>query len=278
MTVTLVHDAARYICSRSRFSHFEQAAVLGSGLSALADAMDSPQIISYNELACLPQVDTVTGQGGALVTGSLDGVATLAFVGRFHLYQGLTAADVATPVLLAERLGVKRVLLTNAAGGINPAYAPGDFMLITDHLNFTGDNPLRGLSPPPFVDLTTLYQRQFSASLQQYAATAAIRLHEGIYAAVAGPSYETPAEVRALERLGADAVGMSTVAEAICAAHCGMGVAGLSLIANRAAGLAHQPLSHSEVLAIGRDSASNFTALCRTLLTEWSSCHSASAR
>lgn len=269
MTAAMLDEAAARIRAATGRGSFEQAVILGSGLAALANEIVAPCRIPYRELACLPQVAAVAGQGGEVVVGTLDGIATLVFVGRFHLYQGLSAAETALPVRLAARLGVRRLLLTNAAGGINGDYAPGDFMFINDHLNLTGDNPLRGLTPPPFADLTALYRRELLPALHSQAGTSGILLHDGVYAAVAGPSYETPAEVRALAQLGADAVGMSTVAEAICAAACGLTVAGLSLIANRAAGLSPRPLSHAEVLAIGRERARPFAALCRQLLAEW---------
>lgn len=251
------------------FSSFDQAVILGSGLTALAEFLTDVRSLSFADLPGLPPVTTIPGQAGHLLAGDLDGVATLLLVGRFHLYQGLTATEVAAPVRLAAALGVRRLLLTNAAGGIHPDYAAGDTMFIVDHLNFTGDNPLRGLTPPPFVDLTRLYRRDLYPVLGRDAASDGMRLHAGTYAAVAGPSYETPAEVRALARLGADAVGMSTVHEAISAAHLGLEVAGLSLIANRAAGLSPVPLTHDEVVAMGHKRASSFAAICRQLLLHW---------
>jgi purine-nucleoside phosphorylase len=247
---------------------FDLAVVLGSGLG---DAMTSMTVAAswpYDDFPCFPP-GTVAGHAGELVAGCLEGRRMLLFRGRFHLYQGLTARQVVAPVEIAHQLGCRRLLLTNAVGGIHPALAVGHFMFIDDHINLLGDNPLRGLPEPPFVDLCHLYRTDLFAPLRAFAAKEGIALKRGVLAAVPGPSYETPAEVRALSRLGADAVSMSTVPEAIMARCLGMEVVGISFVANRAAGLAQASLGHAEVLAASRRGASDMASLISALCRAW---------
>ncbi len=247
---------------------FELAIILGSGLGALADQVETAAVLAYADYDCFPPL-AVAGHAGRLVVGRLDDLRVLVFAGRFHLYQGLTALQAGLPVRIAHRLGCRRLLLTNAAGGIDPELVPGHFLFIEDHLNLLGDNPLRGLRENTFLDLSTLYARRFWPELSAFAVRAGIPLRSGVLAAVPGPSYETPAEVRALRLLGAAAVGMSTVSEAILGRYLGMEVAGLSFIANRAAGLAGGPLSHEEVLAAARDGGMGLAELIRELCRLW---------
>ena len=245
---------------------FDLAIVLGSGLGALAAEVTRPVTFFYRDLPCFQSL-TIPGHAGALVAGDLFGWRVLLFVGRQHLYEGYSAFRTTLPVRLAHALGCRRLLLTNAAGGIREDFAPGDFMFITDHLNLLGDNPLRTLANS-FVDLSRLYCCNLLPPLQKWARTEGIPLHAGVLAAVPGPSYETPAEVRMLRTLGADAVSMSTVPEALMGKYLGMEIAGLCLIANRAAGLA-AALSHDEVLEIAQQSASSFVQSVRRLATSW---------
>jgi purine-nucleoside phosphorylase len=246
---------------------FELAVVLGSGWSALLNEAKDGTAISYAELPGFPPV-TVAGHAGSLVAGELQGWRVLLFGGRFHLYEGISIDQTVLPVRLAHALGCRRLLLTNAAGGINPGFRPGDFMFIADHLNLLGANPLRGWESP-FLDLSRLYRRALLPPLRARLDDPLLRLHEGVLAAVPGPTYETPAEVRMLARLGADAVSMSTIPEAIMGKYLGMEVAGLSLISNHAAGLATEPLDHREVLTAGYRGAAAFVRLVRLLLTVW---------
>lgn len=248
---------------------FALAIVLGSGLGSLAEEADPLGVFPYAGFAAFPSAQQVAGHAGRLVAGTLEGRRILFFQGRHHLYEGLTARQVAVPARIAHELGCRRLLLTNAAGGVNEKFHAGDFMLIADHLNLLGDNPLRGEGRDPFVDLSTLYRQDFFPSLLEFARQQDIRLHRGVLAALPGPSYETPAEIRALRLLGADAVSMSTVPEAIMGRYLGLEVAGLSLIANAAAGLAAAPLSHEEVLASSQRGASQLALLVRRLIALW---------
>jgi inosine/guanosine/xanthosine phosphorylase family protein len=230
------------------------AVVLGSGFADLLKSLPLEQTIPFAEVPGLVS-GAVDGHPGAFVVGRVHRESVLFLAGRAHLYEGFSAAEVARPMRVLAALGVGLVLLTNAAGGIHPQLTPGRFMIIRDHINFQGVNPLTGLPFPGlerFVDLSCVYDRELRALLRRAAAAAGLEARQGVYLAVAGPSFETPAEIRAFRRLGADAVGMSTVAEAIVARQCGLRVAGLSLIANRAAGLSRGALSHAEVLACGR--------------------------
>lgn len=238
---------------RTRTSlHPRVGLVLGSGLGGLADALELDAAIPFEELPGWPAA-TAPGHAGRLLFGHLGGIPVVMQQGRFHLYEGHSAGLVAEPVLLFARLGARVVVLTNAAGGVNPAFGPGTLMIISDHLNLTGRSPLLGPYDerfgPRFPDMTEVWDRELRARLRAGAAAEDVTLQEGVYACLLGPSYETPAEIRMLRTLGADAVGMSTVPEAIAARWIGLGVCGVSLITNAAAGVTGAPLSHAEVLA-----------------------------
>ena len=226
--------------------------VLGSGLGGLADALDLETVVPFAELPGWPEA-TAPGHAGRLLFGRLSGVPVVVQQGRFHLYEGHSAGFVAQPVLLMRRLGAEILVLTNAAGGVNPAFAAGTLMVIADHLNLTGRSPLIGPNAPEigprFPDMTEVWDVDLRSRLHGAAAAEGVALAEGIYACLPGPSYETPAEVRMLARLGADAVGMSTVLEAVAARWAGMRACGLSLVTNPGAGLSGAELSHAEVLA-----------------------------
>lgn len=225
--------------------------ILGSGFGPVQSASQEEVSFRFDELEGFPQPG-VTGHAGRLVVGTLAGTPVVLLAGRAHFYEGYSLAEVTFPVRVLAALGIERLLITNAAGGLNPRFRPGDFMVVEDHLNFMGDNPLRGpagLSGERFVDLTAVYDRGLRRDLLAAGRAAGLRVQRGVYLAVAGPSYETPAEIRAFRRLGADAVGMSSVPEAIVARQCGLRVAGLSCITNLAAGRSGQPLCHAEVLA-----------------------------
>jgi purine-nucleoside phosphorylase len=243
--------------------------VLGSGLGQLGDAIEEPVAIPFTELPGWPAA-SAPGHAGRLVIGRLEGVAVCCLQGRLHLYEGNTARLVVEPVLLMGRLGASTIVLTNAAGGINEAFPSGAMMLITDHLNLTGENPLSGPNDdaigPRFPDLVDAWSPRLREVLRSAARAEGIPLQEGIYAAFTGPTYETPAEVRMLRSLGADAVGMSTVLEAIAARWAGLEVCGVSLVTNPAAGVTGQPLSHEEVLAAAAEAGPRFMALIRRFL------------
>lgn len=249
---------------------FDLAVVLGSGLGAAAEAVEQGQIFPYADYDCYPRTE-LAGHAGQLLAGFLQGWRVLFFLGRFHLYQGLNARQVCVPVQLARRFGCRFLLLTNAVGAIRPDLLPGHFMAICDHINLLGDNPLRGETANPFLDLSQLYDQQHHGELQAFARRRNIELTRGVLAALPGPSYETPAEIRALTLLGADAVSMSTVPEAIMGKYLGMRVAGLSYVANRAAGLSSLPLNHQDVLAVGGRGAASLAELIRCWIGLWQS-------
>ncbi|HJW32693.1 MAG TPA: purine-nucleoside phosphorylase [Holophagaceae bacterium] len=247
------------------------AIVLGSGLGALAHSPEARagQSIPFADLGFPPQ--SVEGHSGQLIFCELEGRKVVLQVGRFHFYEGHPLATVTLPMRLYGRLGVKAVLLTNAAGALNAEHQVGDLMVISDHINFTGQNPLIGPNQGPgprFPDLSCAYDPHLRATLHQAAEALGQRLQEGVYIGVTGPSYESPAEIRAFRAWGADAVGMSTVPETIVARHEGMRVAGISCLCNMAAGILDQPLTHQEVLEAGQAAAGRFEALVRRFIRD----------
>jgi purine-nucleoside phosphorylase len=254
--------------NRSGGGSIALAIVLGSGLGGLVEQLENPITFPYSDFPCFPPL-RVAGHQGQLILGRLDGLQVLLFQGRYHVYQGLTARQAALPARVAKALGVPRLLLTNAVGGINPSYQAGDFIYVADHLNFLGDNPLRGETVNPFIDLCRLYRQEYYPPLADFAVAQGIGLHRGVLAAMAGPSYETPAEIRALALLGADAVTMSTIPEAILSHYLGLEVVALSFVANAAAGQSSTTLDHQEVLAAGAAGAEAFALLVRHLAALW---------
>ncbi|MBA3919199.1 MAG: purine-nucleoside phosphorylase [Gemmatimonas sp.] len=237
--------------------------VLGSGLGGLADRIENALRIPFSHVPGFPVV-TVAGHAGQLLVGTLGGVPVVALAGRFHLYEGHDAALAAFPVRVLHALGAPVYLASNAAGGVRRTFAPGDLMVIADHMNLMFRNPLIGSAEPGderFPDMSDPYDRDLRALLHTAGSAAHVPLQEGVYCGLLGPTYETPAEVRMLERLGVDAVGMSTVPEVIVARALGMRVAAVSCITNAAAGLSPVPLNHEEVMEAGRAVASRFEAL-----------------
>ncbi|MBW6468497.1 MAG: purine-nucleoside phosphorylase [Coriobacteriia bacterium] len=241
--------------------------VLGSGLSALADAVDDAIEIPYPELASYPGVGEVVGHAGRLLVGTVSDVPVVLFSGRVHQYQGASALEAAFPARMAAALGCEVLLLTNAAGAVVPRLATGDIMLITDHMNLMGTNPLTGWPGPeggnPFVPMSDAYDRDLQDLARAVATSQDVALQEGVYAGLLGPCYETPAEVAMLRTLGADVVGMSTVPEVIAARALGLRVMGLSLVTNAAAG---EDLSHDEVLEAGKRASVVLTRLVLGIL------------
>ena len=240
--------------------------VLGSGLGGLADEIDDATAIPFAELPGWPAA-TAPGHAGRLILGRLADVPVAALQGRFHVYEGHPVGLVVQPVLLMGRLGAPVVLLTNASGGVNAAYRAGTLMLIRDHLNLTGLNPLIGPNDdalgPRFPDMVDAWDPGLRALLRRAAGDAGVAVEEGVYAQLLGPNYETPAEVRMLQVLGASAVGMSTVVEAIAARWAGLRVAGISLVTNAGAGITGEPLTHAEVLAAGEAAGPGMRSLVR---------------
>ncbi|HVI93901.1 MAG TPA: purine-nucleoside phosphorylase [Anaeromyxobacter sp.] len=249
--------------------------VLGSGLGGFADRLERAVAIPYDEIPSFP-VSRVPGHAGKLVVGELSTggrtVAIAAMQGRVHTYEGWPAADAAFGARVLCALGVKVLLVTNAAGGVNPAFGPGDLVRIVDHLNLSGQNPLAGENDdrigPRFPDLSDAYDPRLGALLDEAARSLGIPLQTGVYACMPGPSYETPAEVRMLRALGADLVGMSTVPEVIAARHMGVPVVGLSVVTNPAAGLARRRLSHEEVSRTAEQVRDRLAALVSEFLPE----------
>ena len=249
----------------------EMAVILGSGLGAVADRFENPETLSYSCIPGFPE-STVEGHAGQFVFGTLGGKPVAAMQGRFHFYEGHGMERLSFPVYVLGALGVKTLVVTNACGGINPSFAPGDLMLISDHLNFSGNNPLIGRNDerlgPRFPDMTEVYDGSLRDMAKTVAHRLGIPLKEGVYAFYSGPSFETAAEIRAFHILGADAVGMSTVPEAIVARYLGMKVLGISCITNMATGLAKTQHSHAEVLDIANRSSQSFRALLEGIIPE----------
>jgi purine-nucleoside phosphorylase len=240
------------------------AFVLGSALGGFADRCEAAISVPYEDV---PHVRTPTaaGHAGQFVSGTVEGLEVLVLSGRLHYYEGYALEDVTFPIRLVAALGIETVVLTNASGGVDPSFAAGDLMIIEDHVNLTGTNPLLGPNDDRlgtrFPDMTNLYDPELRTILGEVADACGVAVRRGVYAGLSGPSYETPAEVRMLAVLGAHAVGMSTVPEAIVARHAGLRVAGISCITNAAAGHSGSPLSHTEVMATAARSASAFEAL-----------------
>ena len=261
-------DIARSLRERIGDPQPAIALVLGSGLGALASEIEGARSVPFGEIPGF-RVARVAGHAGALVAGRLAGVDVIALAGRVHLYEGWSAEEAAFPVRVVHALGARTLFVSNAAGAMNPLFRPGDLMAIDDHINLMWRNPLIGAVQPGdlrFPDMSEPYDRQLRAGMHAAALQAGIPLADGVYAGLLGPTYETPAEVRMLQRLGADAVGMSTVPEVIVARALGMRVAGVSFITNAASGSTGQPLSHAEVLEMTALAGPRFRALVKAWL------------
>lgn len=244
--------------------------VLGSGLGGYADTLEDAIRISYSEIPNFP-VPTIPGHTGALVFGKKCGQEVVVLQGRIHYYEGLPQQEITLPIRVLAALGVKTVVLTNACGGVNLDFKPGDLMLISDHINYSGANPLIGPNMdefgPRFPDMSDLYTASLRTAIKEKAQENGISLREGVYAMYSGPNYETPAEIRMFRILGADTVGMSTVPEALVAGHCGMQVVGVSCITNMAAGVLPVKLSHEEVTETANRARDVFQKLIDVILT-----------
>jgi purine-nucleoside phosphorylase len=247
-------EAARFINSRAPQRTPRIAIVLGSGLGGVADAIEDAVEVPYDEIPFFMR-STVEGHAGRLVIGTLGGVEVVAMKGRFHYYEGYTMEEITFPVRVFALMGIKSLVLTNAAGGTATYLTPGSLMVVIDHINLMGDNPLRGLNDdrfgPRFPDMTHVYTPEYISIAHDVAREMGVKLSEGVYLGLRGPSYETPAEVSLFTKLGGDALGMSTVPEAIVARHCQFKLLAISCITNMAAGLARGEINHQEVMEVG---------------------------
>jgi purine-nucleoside phosphorylase len=269
-----VYEAAEFLRARLAGLDPRLGIVLGSGLGAVADAVADPVTVPYSDIPYFPQ-STVEGHSGRIVAGGIGGVPVIVMQGRVHYYEGYTPAQVTFPMRVLGALGLRAVILTNAAGGIQAGYSIGQLVSLSDHINFMGWNPLTGPNEPRFAcipgaglrffDMTEAYSKRLRALAAEAAATEGIELAEGVYLATPGPSFETPAEIRAFRTLGATLVGMSTVPETIVARHMGIEVLGISCVTNLAAGLSEKQLSHAEVFEAGRKVEHKLASLIQRL-------------
>lgn len=266
----IIDEAVRIIRQRTDLVP-EVGMILGSGLGDYADRIENPVKIPYQDIPNFP-VSTVAGHTGQFVLGNRNGKTVIAMQGRIHYYEGYTQRQITLPVRIMKRLGIRNMLLTNASGGVNRSFAPGTLMMISDHINYSGSNPLLGpnfeIDGLRFPDMSRVYPKELRDKLRQCAAREGIALQEGVYMMFSGPCYETPAEVRMARTLGADAVGMSTVPEGIVCAHCGIPVLGISCITNYAAGILDQPLSHQEVVETAARVKDTFVQVVDLILKE----------
>ncbi|HEX7332080.1 MAG TPA: purine-nucleoside phosphorylase [Pyrinomonadaceae bacterium] len=272
MASTSLYERAEHATRiiRSRISVEPRIAiVLGSGLGGFADDFDEAVAIPYEDIPGFVR-STAQGHAGRLVIGKVDSIPVLAMQGRVHYYEGYSLEEVTFPVRVFNLLGIKTLVLTNAAGGINVQLTQGALMVISDHLNLMGVNPLRGPNDerfgPRFPDMTSVYSPELQELVVEEARAINVEVRRGIYGALSGPSYETPAEIHLLRNLGADAVGMSTVPEAIVARHMGIEVLGISCITNMAAGISDAPINHEEVMATGDRVRATFTELLQRVI------------
>lgn len=262
--------AAKYVLSKTKLRP-RVGLVLGSGLGAFADEFSSATRIEYKKIPHFP-VSTAIGHAGKLVIGKVGQVPVAAMQGRVHFYEGYSMKDVAFPIRVLARMGIRAVILTNAAGGINTQYTQGCLVVIKDHINLHATNPCTGPNDenfgPRFFDMSSAYDKQYRAVALAEARKQGIEVHEGTYCILNGPSYETPAEIRAMRTLGADLAGMSTVPEVIAARHMGVKVLGISCVTNAAAGVLDQPINHEEVLETGERVKTQFVSLLRAVIPD----------
>ena len=259
---------ANFILENTKYKP-EIGLILGSGLGSLADSIENPEFYPYEDLPHFP-TSTVEGHAGRLIIGMLNGKCVVAMQGRFHYYEGYSLNEVTFPVRVMKLIGVNKLIVTNAAGSVNVNYKPGDLMLITDHINFSGDNPLIGKNleefGPRFPDMSNAYNVELRDKVIAISEKLNLDVKTGVYAMMSGPSYESPAEIKMLRILGADAVGMSTVPEVIVANHCGIKTVGISCLTNMAAGILSQPLTHEEVMETSTKVREKFISLMKEII------------
>lgn len=263
-----IEEAGKYLISKLDFVP-DIAVILGSGLGSLAEEIENPKIIKYSDIPHFP-VSTVAGHAGQFVCGILNSKKVIMMQGRFHYYEGYTTKQVTLPVRVLNYIGVKTLIVTNAAGGVNTSFKPGELMVITDHISFGAPSPLIGSNMehfgPRFPDMSEPYDKELAAAAFKAAEQTGISISKGTYFMMSGPNYETPAEIRMVRKLGADAVGMSTVPEVIAAKHSSMKVLGISCITNMAAGILDQPLNHLEVIETSNRVKDKFIRLVKQII------------
>ncbi|HYL14942.1 MAG TPA: purine-nucleoside phosphorylase [Terriglobales bacterium] len=265
---TQADTAAKFLLAQTKLRP-KIGLVLGSGLGGLADELTDAVRIPYAQIPCFPR-STAVGHAGQMVMGKVGSVAVAAMQGRVHLYEGYSAKEVAFPIRVFGRMGIRAVILTNAAGGINREYKQGALVIVSDHINLQGQNPLIGKNEDRFgtryPDMTQAYWKAYREMAVEEARKLSLTVYQGVYAAMTGPSFETPAEIRYLRTIGADLVGMSTISEVIAARHMGLKVLAISCVTNMAAGILDQILTHEEVLETGERVKGAFTALVKAVL------------
>jgi len=265
---TRAESAAQFLLSQTKLRP-KIGLVLGSGLGAFADQLTNAARIPYSQIPAFPR-STAIGHAGQMVIGKAGDIPLAAMQGRVHLYEGYTAKEVAFPIRVFGRMGVRAVILTNAAGGINLEYEQGALVVVSDHINLQGHNPLLGPNDDRlgqrFPDMTKAYWRSYREATVEEAGKLGMTVYQGVYAAMLGPSYETPAEIRYLRTIGADLVGMSTISEAVAAVHMGLKVLAISCVTNMAAGILDKPIDHREVLETGERVRDQFEALLKAVL------------
>ncbi len=271
-TMENLKESSAYIKSLLGERKVEVAIVLGSGLGGLGDEVKDSVIIDYKDIPHFP-VSTVQGHKGRLIIGELEGRTVMCMQGRFHFYEGYSMEECVYPIRTMYMLGIKSLILTNAAGCVNRSWNVGDLMMITDHIKLCSESPCRGANNdelgPRFFDMTTTYSKELQAVAREEAKKKGILLREGVYMFMSGPNFETPAEIKLARIVGADACGMSTVPEAIAASQMGFKTLGISCMTNMAAGILDQPLNHEEVLETGRVVAEKFTSLIKGIVSSW---------
>jgi|SRR5690625_1023523 len=263
-----INETTNYIKQNIKLNP-KVAIILGSGLGDLTDKFEDKQSLSYNNIPNFKQ-STAKGHSSELVVGKLGGKEVIAMKGRFHFYEGYTLEEVTFPVRVFKALGIEKLIITNAAGAVNKSFNPGELMIITDHINLVGINPLMGKNYDElgerFPDLSNAYDKTLRALVKDTAKSLNIKVNEGVYAWWSGPTYETPAEVKMLRTLGADAAGMSTAPEAIVAAHSNLQTVGISCLTNMASGILDEPLSHEDVVRVANNAKEDFTKLVEKVI------------
>lgn len=268
--IDIIENCVKAIREKTNFEP-EVGLILGSGLGDYADQIENPIVIPYETIPDFP-VSTVEGHKGQFLLGMCNGKKVIVMQGRVHYYEGYDQKIITLPIRIMKRLGIENMVITNAAGGVNKSFEPGTLMIIEDHINFSGSNPLVGKNIDKdgtrFPDMSNIYKKDLREKLKTVASEKGIKLEEGIYMMFSGPSYETPAEIRMARTMGADAVGMSTVPEAIVCSHCGIPVIGISCITNCAAGILEQPLGHEEVVETAAKVKNTFVKVIDIILSE----------